>query len=49
MRGLLKLTAETAARYLENLDERSVAPSPEALTGLTELYEPLAELLMDAG
>jgi glutamate/tyrosine decarboxylase-like PLP-dependent enzyme len=47
MRALLNLTAETAARYLENLDERSVAPSPEALLGLTELGQPLAELPME--
>jgi glutamate/tyrosine decarboxylase-like PLP-dependent enzyme len=47
MRALLNLTAETAARYLENLDERSVAPSPEALLGLTELRQPLAELPME--
>jgi hypothetical protein len=49
VRALLNQTAETAARYLENLEERSVAPSPEALTGLTELYQPLPELPMEAG
>ena len=43
MRALLNLAAGTAARYLENLDERSVAPSPEALAGLAELDEPLPE------
>jgi hypothetical protein len=48
MRALLNLTAETAARYLENLEDRQVAPSPEALVGLTELDEP-AELPMEAG
>lgn len=48
MRDLLSLTAETAARYLKNLDERSVAPSPEALMGLRELDEPLPELPMEA-
>jgi glutamate/tyrosine decarboxylase-like PLP-dependent enzyme len=48
MRALLNLTAETAARYLENLDDRSVAPSPEAVSGLKELYEPMPELPMDA-
>ena len=37
MRDLLNQTAETAARYLENLDDRSVAPSPEALAGLSEV------------
>ena len=48
MRELLNLTAETAARYLEDLEERSVAPSEAALAGLTELDEPLSELPMDA-
>ena len=49
MRALLNLTAETAARYLENLEDRSVAPSQEALVGLTELVEPLSELPMEPG
>jgi glutamate/tyrosine decarboxylase-like PLP-dependent enzyme len=49
MRDLLNLTAETAARYLENLKDRSVAPSPEAVAGLKELYEPTPERPMDAG
>ena len=44
MRDLLNLTADTAARYLENLDHRGVAPSPEAIAGLAELVEPLPEL-----
>jgi len=48
MSPLLNLAAETAARYLEDLDDRSVAPSPEALAGLTGLYEPMPELPMDA-
>ena len=48
MRELLNLTAETAARYLKNLENRSVAPSPEALMGLEELKEPLPELPTDA-
>jgi len=48
MRDLLSLTAETAARYLENLEERSVAPSPAALAGLDELNEPLPEGPMEA-
>lgn len=47
MRALLNLTAETAARYLEDLEERSVAPSPEALAGLKELEEPLPQLPTD--
>ena len=49
MRALLNQTVETAARYLENLEQRSVAPSPKALTGLTELCQPLPELPMEAG
>ncbi len=48
MRALLNLTAETAARYLEDLENRSVAPSPEALLGLNELDEPFPELPMEA-
>lgn len=48
MRALLELTADTATRYLENLKERSVAPSPEALERLTELEEPMPELPMEA-
>lgn len=46
MRALLNLTAGTAARYLDSLEDRSVAPSPEALDGLKELDEPLPELPM---
>jgi len=48
MRALLNLTAETAARYLENLEDRGVAPSAEAIAGLTELDEPLPEMPMEA-
>ena len=47
MNHLLKLTAEIAARYLENLDDRSAFPSPEALAKLTELNEPFPELPME--
>jgi glutamate/tyrosine decarboxylase-like PLP-dependent enzyme len=47
MRALLNLTAETAARYLHHLDDRSVAPSPEALAGLSELDEPMPEVPME--
>jgi glutamate/tyrosine decarboxylase-like PLP-dependent enzyme len=43
VRHLLSLTAETAARYLEDLDGRSVAPSSEALVGLAEFDEPMPE------
>jgi len=49
MRALLNLTAEIAARYLENLEDRSVAPSPQAIAQLAELDEPLPELPMEAG
>jgi glutamate/tyrosine decarboxylase-like PLP-dependent enzyme len=48
MRALLHLAAETAARYLENLEDRRVAPSPEDLAGLAELDEPLPEAPMEA-
>jgi glutamate/tyrosine decarboxylase-like PLP-dependent enzyme len=43
MRDLLKQTAEIAARYLDILDERSVAPTPQAIAGLHELVEPMPE------
>jgi len=43
MRDLLRQTAEIAARYLETLDERGVAPTTEALTRLEELNQPLQE------
>jgi len=48
MRALLIRAAETAARYLETLDARSVAPSPEALASLAELDEPVRDAPMDA-
>jgi glutamate/tyrosine decarboxylase-like PLP-dependent enzyme len=44
----MNLTADIAARYLENLEQRSVAPSPEALEQLKELEEPLPQLPMEA-
>ena len=37
---LLNQTAEIAARYLETLDGRRVAPPAEALARLDELNEP---------
>ncbi len=37
MQDLLKLTAERAAHYLETLDQRSVAPSSEAIERLSDL------------
>ncbi len=43
MRGLLNQAAEIAARYLETLDGRGVAPTAEALARLAELNEPLPE------
>lgn len=49
MRALLNAAAGTAARYLENLDARGVAPSPEALAALAELNEPMPESPLEAG
>jgi glutamate/tyrosine decarboxylase-like PLP-dependent enzyme len=43
MRELLKQTAEIAARYLETLDQRGVAATPEAVAGLVELDQPLQD------
>jgi glutamate/tyrosine decarboxylase-like PLP-dependent enzyme len=43
MRDLLNQTADIASRYLETLDGRGVAPTPEALARLDELNEPLPE------
>ena len=43
MRSLLNQTAEIAAHYLETLDDRGVAPTPEALAQLAELNQPLQE------
>ncbi len=43
MRDVLHRTAEIASRYLETLDDRSVAPTPEALARLAELNQPLPE------
>jgi glutamate/tyrosine decarboxylase-like PLP-dependent enzyme len=42
-RALLADAAARAARYLEELQERSVAPTPEALAGLARLGPPLPE------
>ncbi len=47
MRQLLNLAAETAARYLENLDERSVAPTAEAIERLAELDEAMPDAPME--
>jgi glutamate/tyrosine decarboxylase-like PLP-dependent enzyme len=44
----LNSTAEIAARYLKDLDDRRVAPSPEALTALAKLSEPMPESPVEA-
>ncbi|MGJ5816738.1 pyridoxal phosphate-dependent decarboxylase family protein [Paludibaculum fermentans] len=41
MQALLTRTAGIAARYLETLEDRSVAPTAAALEGLKELVEPM--------
>src|SRR5437764_7438772 len=43
MKDLLRTTADRAARYLASLQDRSVAPTPEALANLARLDEPLPE------
>src|SRR5947199_408803 len=43
MEDLLRTTAELAARYLAGLQDRAVAPTPEALANLRRLDEPLPE------
>jgi glutamate/tyrosine decarboxylase-like PLP-dependent enzyme len=43
MRELLQATADRAASYLAGLNDRSVAPTPEALQRLAELQVPLPE------
>lgn len=43
MRELLNDVAKRAARYLEDLAERSVAPSAQALSGLAEFDESLPD------
>src|SRR5437762_11037300 len=43
MKDLLRTTAERAARYLADLKDRGVAPTPEALANLRRLDEPLPE------
>ncbi|MBK9171189.1 MAG: aspartate aminotransferase family protein [Bryobacterales bacterium] len=47
MRALLNLAAGTAARYLDELDNRGVAPSAEALAALSQFHEPLPEAPME--
>ena len=43
MRALLNDAAARAIRYLDELDDRTVAPSPEAVARLSELDDPLPE------
>jgi len=43
VRDLLTAAADRAIRYLETLDERSVAPTPQAIAALSQLDEPLPE------
>jgi glutamate/tyrosine decarboxylase-like PLP-dependent enzyme len=43
MRDLLNQAAMIAARYLESLDNRGVAPTAEALAGLAQLNQPIPE------
>ena len=47
MRELLGDAAERAARYLEEVGERSVAPSSEAVAGLARFDAPLPERPVD--
>jgi hypothetical protein len=49
MRELLNQTAKIAARYLETLEGRRVAPTAEALARLAELNEPLPKEPNDPG
>ena len=44
---LLRTTVDYAIRYLDGLDERSVAPAPEAVARLAELGGPLPESSAD--
>src|SRR5437763_3272724 len=48
MKDLVRTTADRAARYLASLQERSVAPTPEALANLARLDEPFPEHPTDA-
>ncbi len=47
MKHLLKETTDRACRYLDGLNDRSVAPSPEAIANLRRLDEPLPEVPTD--
>jgi glutamate/tyrosine decarboxylase-like PLP-dependent enzyme len=46
---LLKLAADKAQRYLRNITERRVGPSPSAVTALAELHEPFPTSPSDPG
>ena len=46
---LLRATVERALRYLDGLNDRGVAPSPEALANLRRLDEPFPDEPGDAG
>src|SRR5256885_17247573 len=48
MKDLLRTTADRAARYRASLQERSVAPTAEALANLARLDEPFPEHPTDA-
>jgi glutamate/tyrosine decarboxylase-like PLP-dependent enzyme len=48
MRELLNRAADLAARYLDDLNHRAVAPLPDAIARLEELHEALPENSMDA-
>ncbi len=43
MRKLLENAAQRAILYLENLQSRAVAPSPESILKLSVLDEPLPQ------
>jgi glutamate/tyrosine decarboxylase-like PLP-dependent enzyme len=49
MYAILDDAARRARRYLEGLDERAVAPTPGAVSGLKALDEPLPENAVDPG
>lgn len=47
MHDLLRMTAERAARYLDDRNTRSVTPAPDALARLAELGGPLSDAPTD--
>jgi glutamate/tyrosine decarboxylase-like PLP-dependent enzyme len=47
MRSLLNESAERAITYLENIDQRGIAPDPDAVHALHALDEPLQEVRTD--